>query len=154
MRTTRWPALFVCGVVWIGVCAGPGRAAAQESGEAGDKARILAQEQAWFDANARADTRTLDEIFDSALVYVEDGRLETKGDYLARIRQAGSHRRHVAAEAMTVEVYGDTAIVVGTYREISVKDGQAQKRWRFIDTWVSKNGSWILVAAGASPVAR
>jgi len=143
----------VCAGVGAGICAGPMPIGAQENGEAGAKARILAQEQAWFDANASGDTRALDEIFDNALVYIEKGRLETKGDYLSRIRLARSHGHQVAVEAKTVHIFRDTAIVVGTYREITMKDGNTSlKRWRFIDTWVNKNGNWVLVAAGASPV--
>jgi len=29
-----------------------------------------------------------------------------------------------------------------------------QQRWRFIDTWVYKEGRWMLVAAAAAPVSR
>jgi hypothetical protein len=152
MRAT-WLLIFVSASVCAGVCGGPLRVGAQESGEAGAKTRVLAREQAWFEANASGDIRALDEIFDNALVYIENGRLETKGDYLSRMRLAGSHRQQVAAEGKTVRIFGDTAIVVGTYREISGKDGKTLlRRWRFIDTWVNKNGSWMLVAAGASPV--
>jgi hypothetical protein len=28
------------------------------------------------------------------------------------------------------------------------------RRWRFIDTWAYKKGSWVLVAAGATPVIK
>jgi hypothetical protein len=28
------------------------------------------------------------------------------------------------------------------------------KRWRFVDTWVNKKGSWMLVAAAAVPLSK
>lgn len=55
-----------------------------------------------------------------ALVYVEYGQLVTKGDYLARIKQESPQ---IAMEAMTVRQFGDTAIVVGTYRERQSRGG-------------------------------
>jgi len=135
------------------ICAG--LLPAQETGQRSATTAILAREQAWFDAEARGDNREIDRIFDNALVYVDDGRLVTKGEYLSTVRLAGSHPRQVAAETPTVNIFGATATVVGTYGEISVKDGKTLlKRYRFIDTWVNKNGSWMLVAAASSPLPK
>jgi hypothetical protein len=136
-------------------CAGLVCALAQEGGDRGTTTAILAREQAWSDAESRNDNGALDRIFDNALVYIEDGRLVTKGDCLARVRLAGSHPRQMVAGAATVRIFGSTAIVVGTYRETGVKDGKVLPRsWRFIDTWVNKNGRWMLVAAGAAPLSK
>jgi hypothetical protein len=45
--------------------------------------------------------------------------------------------------------------VVGTYRQIALKEGKpVPTRYRFIDTWVNKNGSWMLVATGAAPISK
>ena len=56
---------------------------------------------------------------------------------------------------MTVRQFGDTAIVVGTYRERQSKGGQREvKRWRFVDTWVRKKNGWVLVAAAAAPISK
>jgi hypothetical protein len=56
---------------------------------------------------------------------------------------------------MTVRTVENTAIVVGTYRESNVKDGKSSStRWRFVDTWVKRQGSWMLVAAAAAPVSK
>ena len=57
-------------------------------------------------------------------------------------------------EPMTVRTFGKTAIAVGTYREKEVKGGKpGVRRWRFVDTRVYTSGGWVLVAAGAAPVA-
>jgi len=54
---------------------------------------------------------------------------------------------------MSVRTFGNTAIVVGTYRERAVKGEKVQlRRWRFIDTWVYKKNGWVLVAAAAAPL--
>jgi hypothetical protein len=124
---------------------------AQESVEGGAPP-VIVLEHAWFEGELRNDNRALDRIFDNDLVYIEDGRPMTKAEYLLRIKLAGPHPYKVVLEATTVRTFGSTAIVVGTYREKSLKDGKAwPRRWRFVDTWVNKKGSWMLVAAGSSP---
>jgi hypothetical protein len=143
MRATIWLPILV----WVGLlCAG-----AQEGGV---EPVILAQEQAWIDAQSRGDNAALDRIFDAALVYIEDRRLVTKGEYLSRVRHADSHPQ-IAVGAMTVHLFGSTAIVVGTYRETGTHNGtKLLRQWRFIDTWVNKKGIWMLVAAGAAPLSK
>jgi Domain of unknown function (DUF4440) len=147
IRAANWLLIFACALslqVW-----------AQEGNEGGAATTIRALEKKWSDAQSRNDNRSLDLIFDNALVYVEYGQLVSKGEYLARIKQATSPLDQIVPEPMTVRTFGTTAIVVGTYREISVKDGKTLLRqWRFIDTWVNKKGSWVLVAAGAASVSK
>jgi len=147
MRATGWLLIFACAALLL--------AHAQEEVEGGSTRTILAVEQAWSEAEARGDKRTLDRIFDNAVVYIEDGSLLTKGECLLRLRSAGSHLRQIEAGTALVHIFGSTAIVVGTYREIGVNDGKTVlRRWRFIDTWVNKKGSWVLVAAGSAPLIR
>lgn len=80
-------------------------------------------------------------------------KLVTKGEYLSRIKQSGPQLNQVVMEPMTVRGFGNTAIVVGTYREIERKGGRPKlQRWRFIATWVYKKKGWVLVAAAAAPL--
>ena len=124
---------------------------AQESGAPS----VVVLEHAWFEGESRNDNLALARLFDNDLVYIEDGKPMTKSEYLLRIRLAGPHPYQVVLEATTVRTFGSTAIVVGTYREKSVKDAKnSPRRWRFVDTWVNKKGSWMLVAAGSSPQSK
>ncbi|MCU1303734.1 MAG: hypothetical protein JWQ87_4018 [Candidatus Sulfotelmatobacter sp.] len=126
----------------------------QEHGEHGTAPAILAMEEAWFEGESRNDNHALDLIFDNDLVYIEQGKPLTKGEYLSRIRLAGPHSQQVVLEGSTVRTFGSSAVVVGVYREKSVKDGRTLlNRWRFVDTWVHERGTWMLVAAGSSRVA-
>jgi uncharacterized protein DUF4440 len=128
---------------------------AQEADDVGTASNILALEHAWADGQSRNDNGTLDLIFDNALVYVEYGRLMTKGEYLLRVRTANPHLQLIVLEGMTVRIFGGTAIVVGTYREKGMKDGKPfLTRWRFVDTWVKETGSWRLVAAASAPLSK
>jgi hypothetical protein len=137
------------------VCASSLSLSAQEPAASDVATAIRALEAEWVAAQSRDDNRALDLMFDNALVYIEYGKLVTKGDYLLRVKSAKPQLSQIVMEAMTVRTFGSTAIVVGTYRDKSVSDGKAHSgRWRFVDTWVYKNGRWMLVAAAAAPLSR
>ena len=130
-------------------------ASAQEAADGDTATSIRALESERVEAQSRNDNRTLDRIFDNALVYVEYGSLITKGDYLLSVRSVKPQLQQIVMEPMTVRTFGSTAIVIGSYRETTVKDGKPlPKRWRFVDTWVFVQGHWMLVAAGAAPLLK
>jgi hypothetical protein len=127
----------------------------QESSDPGTAAAIRALEKQWTVGQARNDNRALDMIFDNALVYVEYGRLLSKGEYLSRIKAQPTNLDQISMEPMSVRTFGDTAIVVGTYTESQVIRGKrTMQQWRFVDTWVYKKKGWVLVAAAAAPVSK
>jgi hypothetical protein len=143
------------GLLLILVCATSLSASAQEAGNSDAATAVRALEGEWVRAQSHNDNRALDLIFDNALVYIEYGKLVTKGDYLLRVRSAKPQLAQILPEAMTVRIVENTAIVVGIYRETDVKDGKSSfKRWRFVDTWVKTKGSWMLVAAAAVPLSK
>jgi ketosteroid isomerase-like protein len=128
---------------------------AQEEAEGAAATTIRALEHQWLEAQARNDSRSLDLIFDNDLVYMEYGELVTKGAYLARVRLEKSNPSQIVMEPMTVRVFDKTVIVIGSFRERSIKNGKPLVRqWRFIDTWTYQNGGWVLVAAGATPTSK
>ena len=147
MRTIGWLLVLVCATAL------PGWAQEAAGSDAATAVRTLEHE--WVEAQSHNDNRALDLIFDNALVYIEYGRLVSKGDYLLRIRSAKPQPQQIVMEHMTVRTFGSTAIVIGSYRETTVKDGKPWlKRWRFVDTWVFVQGHWMLVAAGAAPLLK
>jgi hypothetical protein len=143
------------GLLFVLVCATSLPVSAQEPANSDAATAVRALEHEWFEAQSRNDNRSLDLIFDNALVYIEYGRLVTKGDYLLRVRSTKLQPQQIAMEALSVRTFGSTVIVVGSYRETEVKDGKPSlKRWRFVDTWVYEKGRWMLVAAAAAPVLK
>ena len=141
---------------WLGLlCVIAPQICGQQQPETGTAAAIRALEHEWTVGQSRNDNRALDLIFDSALVYVEYGKLVSKGDYLSRIKREPSGLDQIVPEPMTVQVFGTTAIVTGTYVEKQLLGRRHEAmRWRFIDTWVYKKNGWVLVAAGSAPVAN
>ena len=71
------------GLLFILVCAAPLSTPAQEAPDESDVSTvILALEHAWVEGQSRNDNRALDLVFDNALVYIEYGKVMTKGEYL------------------------------------------------------------------------
>lgn len=116
------------------------------------RSKILALEHVWNQAEGAKDLKALDSIFDNALVYVDsDGSLLTKAEFLSRVKSAPVEQ--VITQSMTVEIFGNTAVVTGTYQAIELKDGKpAILRGRFVDTWALRNSNWICVAAESTPI--
>jgi ketosteroid isomerase-like protein len=136
------------------LCAALAPAAAQNSDDSAVRSKILALEHAWDQAQERGDVKALSAIFDNALIYVDyDGKLLTKAEYLARVNANHTHMQQIVAEEMSVQVFGSTAIVVGTYRVKGVENGKPYLHsGRFTDTWVLRGTNWICIAAEATPV--
>jgi len=145
----------IIGLLLVLACAMPLPASGQETPRNDAAKAIRALESEWIEAQSHNDNRALDLMFDNALVYIEYGKLVTKGDYLLRVKSAKPQLSQIVMEAMTVRTFGSTAIAVGTYRDKSVSAGKAHSgRWRFVDTWVYTNGRWMLVAAAAAPLSK
>jgi len=143
------------GFLLLVVCALSLSVSSQESNQSSAVSVIRSLEREWAVAQSRNDNRALDKILDNALVYIEYGRLVTKGDYLERIHKEDSSFRQVVMEPTRIHMFGNTAIVIGTYREKYIVNGKTVlRRWRFIDTWVYKKSGWVLVAAAASPLTQ
>lgn len=140
--------------VIILVCSVLVSAPAQDTGVAAARSNILALEHAWDQAQERRDPKGLAAIFDNSLIFVDyDGKILTKAEYMARVKSNNTHMAQIVAEQMNVQVFGDTAIVVGTYRVKGVENGSPYlRRGRFVDTWVLAGGHWLCLAAATTPI--
>ncbi|MFZ0536075.1 MAG: nuclear transport factor 2 family protein [Candidatus Sulfotelmatobacter sp.] len=141
-------------LVFILLCSMAQFAKGQDSGEAGARSNVLALEHAWDQALEREDVKALSAIFDDALIYVDyDGAVLTKAGYLARVKENGTHMQQVVAQGMNVQLFGSTAVVVGTYRVKGMEKGKPYlRRGRFTDIWVRRSGNWMCVAAASTPI--
>jgi len=116
----------------------------------------MALENAWDQALGREDVNALSAIFDNGIVYIDyDGSLLTKAEYLLRVKQNDIHLQQVVTEEMDVQLFGTTAIVVGTYRIRGVEKGKPYlHHGRYMNTWVLIGKNWICVAASTTPILR
>jgi hypothetical protein len=148
----RGGAVAVAAVCLLSLCA---RAQSGADRDAGSRIRTL--ETIWNKAEEKGDVRALDLIFDNSMIYIdEEGALLTKTQFLNRVaKDTGSDAEWLVTPEMSVNVYGETAVVAGSYRVTVVRAGKRyQRSGRFIDTWAFKNGEWRCVVAQATPVMR
>ena len=141
-------------LVVVLACATLPLAARGGSGDGAARSNILALEHAWDQALQRQDVKALAAIFDNALLYVDyDGTVMTKTEYLARVKSNGNHLQQVVTEEMFVQLFGNTAAVVGTYRETGTEHGKPYlRRGRFTDLWMLEGKNWICIASSATPI--
>lgn len=145
-------AKFVCVMVFVAIA--QALVWSQGADESAARSKILALEHAWNQAEAFEDLKALDALFDNALVYVDpDGTLLTKAEFLSRVKSASLQQ--VVTQSMAVKLFGNTAIVTGTYRATELKHGKTLVlQGRFVDTWVYKDSTWLCVAAQSTPLQR
>jgi ketosteroid isomerase-like protein len=119
------------------------------------ESKIIAMEQAWNQAYKFRDKKALGQILHDSMVLVNnDGSLQSKAVFLGSVDAARpSDEQQAQPESISVRVFGDVAIATGVFREKGVEKGKPYlRRNRFVDTWVNSNGSWVCVAASATPV--
>ena len=114
--------------------------------------RVLGLEKAWNHAIEAKDTKALDQLLASTFVAVEiDGSVSTKSEFLAGIKAPEYQPAQAVNEDMSIQVYGNAAVVVGIFRIKGVEKGKPYvHRERFIDTWIRQNQGWQCVASSAT----
>ena len=147
-------ALCVVALSILALLCAPSRPVSAQDNDATARMQVLGLEKAWNQAYKAGDVKALSAILDSSLVLVEDdGSLKTKSEFLASVKAATGNEEQVAPESLTVRVFGSTAIAVGVIAVKETKGGKSvTHRERFIDTWISRNGSWICIATDATPI--
>jgi hypothetical protein len=122
----------------------------------GERTRILALENAWNQAEEHKDTGALDGLLTATLAYTDyDGTFMNKAQFMASVKAPSLHPEQIVNESMTAQVYGDSAVVTGVYREKGVNHGKTYlRRGRFTDTWVSENGTWRCVASQSTLISH
>ena len=112
--------------------------------------KVRSLEQLKFEAQKQRDLAALDALFDDSLMWVDtNGILSTKAGYMERLHQSATSQLRI--ESLSVKVFDQMAIVVGTYDERGIRNSRPyHQRCRFIDTWTLKRDKWLLIAATAT----
>jgi hypothetical protein len=127
-----------------------------EAGAAARRSKVMAFESAWGIAEKGKDAKALDALLDDSLAYTDyDGTLKTKSDFLAEVKSPEHNRQQQVVESTSVRVYENTAVVIGVYRVRGLEKGRPyQRRGRFTDTWVNRDGNWVCVASQYTLLSR
>ncbi|HKV79078.1 MAG TPA: nuclear transport factor 2 family protein [Candidatus Sulfotelmatobacter sp.] len=127
--------------------------AGQDSNRRDIEGKLLALERVGkLQATQLKDLKMLNEILDENFVVVDqDGGLMNKAQLLAFVQMATS-LQYLTSD-MTVRLHGNTAIVTGTYRLNGTLAGRRiDRRSRFVDTWLEKEGKWVVIASLSTPL--
>ena len=124
--------------------------------ESTQRARILALENAWNQAEQRKDARALDQLVAPTLIYIDyDGTLMDKAQFLASTKIPSLHPEQILNESTSVHMYGNAAVVTGLYTEKgTVKGKRYLRRGRFIDTWINQKGTWQCVSSQSTLISH
>jgi hypothetical protein len=123
---------------------------AQESSKpSGEEGHLRALETAWNHAEQSKDAAALNQLLADTFLYVDyDGTLMNKNEFLASTVSNEVQNEQINNEGMTIQVYGDAAVVNGAYRDKGLEKGKPFSRHgRFTDTWIFRNGAWNCVAS-------
>ena len=107
---------------------------------------ILELEATRIGAMVKSDLATLESLLADDLSYTHsDGRTDTKGSFLALIRERGHYRGVDFSNHEVVVLAGGTAAVVRGHAVITL-EGMAGYSVLFLDIWGLRQGAWKLVA--------
>ncbi len=142
---TKFLALVACSLTLMAFAARGQNDSSDESGH------ILALETAWNHALENKDTSALEMLLSKNMVALDsDGVLMSRAAFLAGIKAPDYQPGQVVNEKINVQMFGDTAIVSGVYREKSNENGKpVVHRSSFVDAWVKESGTWKCVASTA-----
>lgn len=108
---------------------------------------LINMENDWARGVVRRDTALFHRMLDPGFVYTEDAAVMNKSDVIKSIRE-GDRVESASNSDMTVHDHGTTAIVTGILRmRGTAATGRFDRRYRFTDTWMRKNGAWRMIAA-------
>lgn len=119
------------------------------SGYAADESKLIALENAWNQAQLNHDARALETLVGEKFIYTDiDGSVMDRGRFLDDIRNTPYHDTLVTNEDVRVDMYGDAAVVTGTYHTKGNDKGKPfEHHGRFTDTWIRQKGQWQCVAS-------
>lgn len=109
----------------------------------------------WSTAYLKNDPAILERIWAPDFVYVEpSGHRFTKAEGIAALKDRGEQHTISEASSIDVRVYGGgtVAVDIGDYTEAGRdKDGKPfERKSRFTNVWVLKDGAWRCVSGHAS----
>jgi ketosteroid isomerase-like protein len=109
---------------------------------------LFALEEDWTRALVRRDGATFDRLLAPNFVYTENDQVMTK-DELIRAVVSGSDTVETAGnEDMRAYVHGNTAVVTGwLVMRGRGASGAFNRRFRYTDTWLNRDGRWRVIAA-------
>ena len=114
-----------------------------------DKAAITKLEQDWPVAFVKKDTAKMLSLgTPDCLFTVSSGEIISLKNFVADVKSGAYAVQSMHIDDLKVRVYGDSAVVFGLETEKSRYKGKdASGQYRFVDTWLKRNGQWLCAAS-------
>jgi len=125
-------------------------------GPLGDAGQLLYMEMEWSDADQKGDVAWFERNLadDYYGVSSRTGKITTKAEDIAEIRNRKDVIDSAVASDMDVRVEGNTALVTGVYH-LKGRDEKGQpfdRRIRYTDVYVKRDGRWLALASQGTPI--
>lgn len=109
---------------------------------------VTAAEKGWAQAVVSQNFAKLQRVLDDELIYAHStGNIETKSEYLGKLKSGAQRYDAIDHEKTTVRVHGDAAVAHSiVVMKGSNAAGPFDNRLMMIHTWIKKGGEWRLAA--------
>ena len=136
------PFLFVASIVFLITSSAFGQSSSVARQTTEEELRNLVR--TWDAADVKGDTAVLNRLLADEFAFVGG---PTKADYLASFKtKSDSYVESAVSKNVTVQIYGNTAVVTGLDTITGKNKGQTYtNRWLFMDVWVKQSGRWQCV---------
>ena len=153
--------IFIAGVIFFfTACSSSDSSKKVNISNTSIKEELLSKERKWLEAEFALDTASISGLLDSTFIGISANRVsnkqeELKGMYdnIAAMRKDSIFLDSLKLEDGVVNVYDNSAIVtfiVHTYK--NEKGRSTEKRTRFYDVWINRNGNWKAVSSQGTVV--
>jgi len=113
-----------------------------------DERAVLDLEEAWAKAVVKRDAATFKRLLAPAFIYTEDARVQTGAELTRDIVSGTDTVTDARNEELRTHAYGNTMIVTGWLIMRGRSAGKPfERRYRFTDTWLKRDGKWQIIAA-------
>jgi ketosteroid isomerase-like protein len=113
-----------------------------------DERAVLDLEEAWAKAVVRRDAATFKRLLAPGFTYTEDDRIQSGAELMRDIVSGSDTVTEARNEKLATQSYGNTMIVTGWLVMRGRSGGKPfDRRYRFTDTWLKRDGQWQIIAA-------
>jgi hypothetical protein len=109
---------------------------------------LFALEEDWTQALVRRDGATFDRLLAPQFVYTENDQVMTKDELIRAVVSGSDTVESAGNEDMHAYVHGKAAVVTGwLVMRGRGANGPFNRRFRYTDTWLYRDGRWRVIAA-------
>ena len=113
-----------------------------------DERAVLDLEEAWAKAVVKRNAATFKRLLAPGFTYTEDDRMQSGAELMRDIVSGSDTVTEARNEKLATQSYGNTMIVTGWLVMRGRSGGKPfDRRYRFTDTWLRRDGQWQIIAA-------